>query len=101
MTLSFRTLELHRESSTPSASSHLRYWSNFVLREVSWKKFDQTLNILLHSDEGACCGNEYAEMGKNCVRIEHRCIGGGINGPHYAASVGGLRGLNVSTRLAG
>jgi len=73
---------------------------------VSLEEFEQTIQLNLRASFILCKGLVPAMRSQRWGRIifvsSIAAYGGGINGPHYAASKGGLSGLmrNLSTRLA-
>jgi|ERR1700737_5020445 len=75
-------------------------------RKVSLDDFDQTLNINLRASfiltKALVVPMREQKWGRIVFVSSIAGYGGGINGPHYAASKGGLTGLmkNLSTRLA-
>jgi 3-oxoacyl-[acyl-carrier protein] reductase len=77
-----------------------------VSRQVSWEEFDRTLNLNLRSSfiltKELIAPMREQRWGRIVFVSSIAAQGGGINGPHYAASKGGLTGLmkNLSTRLA-
>jgi 3-oxoacyl-[acyl-carrier protein] reductase len=78
----------------------------FRHREVSLEDFEQTLNLNLRASfiltKGLVSPMRAQRWGRIVYVSSIAAYGGGINGPHYAASKGGLTGLmkNLSTRLA-
>jgi 3-oxoacyl-[acyl-carrier protein] reductase len=78
----------------------------FGRREVSLEDFEQTLNLNLRASfiltKGLVGPMRAQRWGRIVFVSSIAAYGGGINGPHYAASKGGLTGLmkNLSTRLA-
>jgi 3-oxoacyl-[acyl-carrier protein] reductase len=77
-----------------------------VTRQVSWEEFDRTLNLNLRASfiltKELIAPMREQRWGRIVFVSSIAAQGGGINGPHYAASKGGLTGLmkNLSTRLA-
>jgi NAD(P)-dependent dehydrogenase (short-subunit alcohol dehydrogenase family) len=77
-----------------------------VSRQVSWEEFDRTLNLNLRASfiltKELIAPMREQRWGRIVFVSSIAAQGGGINGPHYAASKGGLTGLmkNLSTRLA-
>jgi 3-oxoacyl-[acyl-carrier protein] reductase len=73
---------------------------------VSLEDFEQTLNLNLRASfiltKGLVSPMRAQRWGRIVYVSSIAAYGGGINGPHYAASKGGLTGLmkNLSTRLA-
>jgi NAD(P)-dependent dehydrogenase (short-subunit alcohol dehydrogenase family) len=89
-----------------SPGDFTRNVSDLSFREVSVEEFDQTLNINLRASfiltKGLVSHMRSQKWGRIVFVSSIAAYGGGINGPHYAASKGGLTGLmkNLSTRLA-
>lgn len=76
------------------------------VRDVTLEDFDRTLNVNLRPSflltKGLVGQMRAQKWGRIVFVSSIAAHGGGINGPHYAASKGGLTGLmkNLSTRLA-
>jgi len=77
-----------------------------ICRDVTLEDFDHTLNVNLRPSflltKGLVPQMRAQKWGRIVFVSSIAAYGGGINGPHYAASKGGLTGLmkNLSTRLA-
>ena len=75
-------------------------------RELNLEDFDRTLNVNLRPSflitKGLVGPMRAQKWGRIVFVSSIAAYGGGINGPHYAASKGGLTALmrNLSTRLA-
>lgn len=75
-------------------------------RDITLEEFDRTLNVNLRPSflltKGLVGQMRAQKWGRIVFVSSIAAYGGGINGPHYAASKGGLTGLmrNLSTRLA-
>jgi 3-oxoacyl-[acyl-carrier protein] reductase len=73
---------------------------------VSVDEFDNTLNVNLRPSfiltKAFVPAMRMQKWGRIVFVSSIAAYGGGINGPHYAASKGGMTGLmkNLSTRLA-
>ena len=75
-------------------------------RDVDVEEFDKTLNTNLRASfiltKGLVAAMRQQNWGRIVFVSSIAAYGGGINGPHYASSKGGLTGLmkHLSTRLA-
>jgi len=79
---------------------------NLTTRDVTVEEFERTINVNLRAafilTKGLVRYMRSHKWGRIIFVSSIAAQGGGINGPHYAASKGGLSGLmrNLSTRLA-
>src|ERR1700694_4184644 len=94
------------EQPNESPTSCISLLERLFARDVSVEVFEETINVNLRASfiltkalVGPMCAQKWGRIVFVSSIAAH---GGGINGPHYAASKGGLSGLmrNLSTRLA-